>query len=852
MPLFAPEGMGDYRTQEGRVIRLPDSVATYLGLSRAPVDDPVYPPESGGADPTAWGGQPEQGAPTIAQGVVDGGQFAADAARRAALPANVRDGTYFTDDNADTSRRKPPAANAPIVAQASSLGLRSGTAYIGQQGPTDIYAQPGIAAPQFSADDRAFLQQAGGTPANTSPEQTSAQTQPAPETADTLRKGGVAGVYNEQRSALADEEQAGRAMAEKEAAAQMAIANAFVKRNDEIDQQLQQRATEATRMNAAIDQRMAEYDTAVNKYADSKTDRTVDHPIMAAISAVLGMVGGVINKDGTNPTLDLLQKQIERKVNLQLAERDKLGQVASMKRGDIDMLRQRASDRTAQLNLVMAGETEKAARQIEAIGARSNSEIVRQRAAVNAAQLRQKSAAMRGDAVMAQQAKDDRDRAFEQQAKEAALADKRRSQEIGLGYANLGQRKYEFGEDMKFKREQLEQEAKKIAATGDLGQAKEVIERGIGGVVVPVKDADGNVIGAQRDLLRNPDGTPFIPTGSTASVDKLRDTVAATDTLVQLMDEAMRIRSGWSSDTAKSKEWQDLQTNWAAATGIAKDVLGLGVLSGPDMKLIGEFIGTSDPTQYRDPTPGIKKARQNLLTIANSKLHAANYKGDYNPPNLGELNGPRTTEEDAKFKDVLKDPYREKSMTDLNKEFPDESARIAKGGPDSAVAARQLQDRVGAIHTGHGILPSHKQILDGYAAIVADPNTKPGDRTRYLEMLTKAANTAQTNGVKEYASQLLANQTSAAVPSPTEDLGGPAIATSADKSKGGPAQTMSEQNQNDAMRTNVMKSFPLERVVQGVTAGDEASIAELRSRAMAKNADTATKQAYLRFVQTRK
>lgn len=168
----------------------------------------------------------------------------------------------------------------------------------------------------------------------------------------------------------------------------------------------------------------------------------------------------------------------------------------------------------------------------------------------------------------------------------------------------------------------------------------------------------------EREVIL-PDGQKFIARGGTEDIGKLRKQVAATNTLTRLMDEAIRIRTGWTSDTAKSAEWRQLQANWAAATGVAKDVLGLGALSGPDMGLVEKFIGTSDPTEFRDPESGILKARENIIGITNDMVTSAGgpkFTIKYIKPDA-----PKPTDRDRAFLAAQKEPSLTAVISETNR-----------------------------------------------------------------------------------------------------------------------------------------------------------------------------------------
>jgi hypothetical protein len=112
------------------------------------------------------------------------------------------------------------------------------------------------------------------------------------------------------------------------------------------------------------------------------------------------------------------------------------------------------------------------------------------------------------------------------------------------------------------------------------------------------------------------DGSPFIAQGTPEAVEDVRKKVAAARYLTGLIDEARRLRTGYSSSATNRAEWKKLKTNWAAARGVAKDLLGLGALSGDDYTLMNEFLGSDDPTAYASQAPGIEQARKNIVRMA--------------------------------------------------------------------------------------------------------------------------------------------------------------------------------------------------------------------------------------------
>src|SRR3990172_8711162 len=220
------------------------------------------------------------------------------------------------------------------------------------------------------------------------------------------------------------------------------------------------------------------------------------------------------------------------------------------------------------------------------------------------------------------------------------------------------------------------------------------------------------------------------------------------------MDEAVRLRTGWSSDTAKSRERQKLKANWAAVVGEAKGEgqLALGVLTGPDMALVGEFLGTSDPTEFRDPTAGIMKARENLINATNDAAEGLA------PPG-------------AKLKrfDV---PYIKPAAPTLDKD--DEAFKAAKGEHKEAQDRRLAQWQADKAARG-GVSSEMPPLNLGETAQYIDALTKVATGTddskkkKALERLEDIARDAITPEAKAYAQAKLNSVITAGIPYATKE-----------------------------------------------------------------------------------
>jgi hypothetical protein len=93
------------------------------------------------------------------------------------------------------------------------------------------------------------------------------------------------------------------------------------------------------------------------------------------------------------------------------------------------------------------------------------------------------------------------------------------------------------------------------------------------------------------------------------------DVVRMTDELLSMMEE-----HGYSSDYAKSPEWQRAMQTYASIILKAKEDDHLGAMSGSDYDIEAKKVGTNDPTQIRNTIAGIKSFRHQLVEGFNSQV----------------------------------------------------------------------------------------------------------------------------------------------------------------------------------------------------------------------------------------
>jgi hypothetical protein len=312
----------------GRTIHLPDTLGSYMGLQQ------YQPPLEGGADPTAWGnsGVEQYHEPTVPEVVMDSARFAADKQGREALPPNVRDGTYFTDDNASGAPQPPMLAQRSMPSPSgSTMGPRGRQNLTQSTGPLGTVGQIGhdsieqLAGPQgeyatqeqldaYNRDQAtAIPAPATGAPVDPNkPEQAGADLQ---RQGISMQEGAVT------QSAAADERAAG--FEERQIAA----------RNQELDKIRR----ETARQEAEKQKRFEEIKSNVTKSTDTWANYKVDpgrrwknvsraQKIGAAISVAMSALGDALqHKSGPNLALEIINKSIDDDVNAQIQEREHLG-----------------------------------------------------------------------------------------------------------------------------------------------------------------------------------------------------------------------------------------------------------------------------------------------------------------------------------------------------------------------------------------------------------------------------------------------------------------------------------------------------------------------------------------------
>lgn len=407
MALFEGESLIDVDTGDGRTLKVPASVAAQLGLQMPTVEQVGIPEYGIGLPPNTP--PPPPPPPPTTQKLGPGGNY---------MPSETAGPT-------PAAKVKPsPVAAAPgpianTKEEPSSVDAVSGPT--GEQAPTYINT----------------TKMPAGTPSK------------KPVTTADLQKDGYAGTVNEYEAAVADAQKAAEAAADVQAIHQQAIAGVIKQRNIENDRLLKEKNQIALESERKYAEKEIEFEAAQKKWADTKIDRSVDHPIMAIISVALSGIGSAMKGESNNPGLDMLMKGIDRKVAAQMQDLERQGKALGMQKDNLERMRTVASDKIALRTLMMAGETERTARVVEEMAARSASDEIKARAQQQVAELREKAAIFRGQAVEKQMA-------FDLKKEDIAQAERASRRSYAVGMAGIAENKRQFDKRMEFDREKLD------------------------------------------------------------------------------------------------------------------------------------------------------------------------------------------------------------------------------------------------------------------------------------------------------------------------------------------------------------------------------------------------------------
>lgn len=412
------------------------------------------------------------------------------------------------------------------------------------------------------------------------------------------------------------------------------------------DRAEKERAAVRDREQKEVEYARAQQQSAMDAYVNHKVDQgrlwhnsSTGSKIMAGIALAMGALGGAIvarDRGGqvVNPALDIIQKSIDDDVRLQLADRDKLGQVAQMKRTAVGDLLSQFKDKESQYDALRAAQRQRVAMQLDAIAAKTQDPVKKLQAQEASAQLY----AQRGVLL--------------DQAQQREIDNRRANRQLSIAGGHLALARSQFDwqkerdkDESAYKWASLGINDRAAAAKAELEKNEKLTEldreQGIGDPSSgdPLKQKDGTVWHAPKERAK-----------------ELGKQTAAAAQVAHLIDSLKRVRNGAGSEWFNTPEAKKLKGDLAALRLEIKNTAELGVLAGPDMDLIDSFVGTNDATStdvMNSMMDGLDRARSNTITKVTKQMRTAGFTGDWQPPDESRINKPPLTPEQERLDRTL-------------------------------------------------------------------------------------------------------------------------------------------------------------------------------------------------------
>lgn len=392
---------------------------------------------------------------------------------------------------------------------------------------------------------------------------------------------------------------------------------------DEIERQRQAEAAER----AAEEAKLGEsYKGMVDRYAKWKVDpsRGISSDRMAwawVAAAIAGLGSAMKGRGDQNPGLQALMAGLDRNVQLQMAERDALGNAIGLQKEAIADFRQATKTRQGEYDLRSAAELRKYASLVDRVKTRLGSVEDRAAADTLIQSLEAEATSRLGQATMQEAEARARARAARAAAVARAteLARKEQVELAGKGLVRLANGAIVRDPNLADPKDTLE--AGRVAATTQRTvqeiQDKEraLTINGFDGQLLTRTDDAGNI-------------TPVKAKDEKAQ-QQVTDAQAAVSKVVrasQLLRTAIANKGG-SSAILGTTEYQEAKSLLATIDLSNKDALGLGVLAGPDMEILAAVRGGVDPTSFiKDGSAGLKSMEDRAVEGFNDLLRS---KTDY-------------------------------------------------------------------------------------------------------------------------------------------------------------------------------------------------------------------------------
>lgn len=649
--------------------------------------------------------------------------------------------------------------------------------------------------------------------------------------------GGEAGVYNDHAKAVAAGEAAGQKLADTQSDYHDAMGRALADRNAANDKIAQQKADDDAKQLAAINLKNTQIDSAITALGNQKIDRTVDHPIMAAVSAVIGMFGQAATGSATNGALDMLVKQIQRKTDAQMQDRQNAIAQVGLQRDQVAGLRQHLTDSNALWDGLAAANTQKAIGIGDTLTAKLNSADAQANWQVKKAELQDKLADYKSGAMDKQNARDNADRSFNEQVRASKTSEGIQYGHLALAKKGLDETIRQHDQERQDKLDEIQLGYAKLNEKDKAARAKEVATSGVfdptSGAAVLTPDGQKIIDQADKLEIAARKMPPAQQAAAIAQAKNLRDQaetvggftiadkdirkdvikkVGASQDMINTIDD---IKATLATDPSSIDRttWAALETKYETAKAAFIEAHG-AKMSSREMDAVHDMFGAS-PADMSTRLGGRGKMlarldalEQGAIGGTTTELHANGYKGAWTPRHVGGdapevLSGATSVErgDDA-----------QKGW--VGKQLPDADLKFRSN------EARQRQAENSGPITPTGLSPQDTSVVQQLARKYDKANDSDRDRIRsQLQAYASSSRPGLAQGVVTLVNAenpALYKEIAASTPNAARIAGdGTAI-----------------QAANDRVAQNqVLASTPLDNLTQAAAAGDLTSRTELIRRA---------------------
>lgn len=373
------------------------------------------------------------------------------------------------------------------------------------------------------------------------------------------------------QGAAADERAAGfeeRAIAARNAAAERVRAET---------------AKEEAARQKRFEEMRAQKEEAVDRWANYKVDPgrrwkdlSTGRKIAAGIAVALSALGDALQrKSGPNVALGIINKAIEDDVNMQVAERQQLGEVAQQKRTSLDDYRRETGDWREARQLKLAEEYKRTADDIERIAATLKGGKAKANALAMVGEYRAKHGALINGVATAAWSREMKMADAAEQKRQAKVAEAQRWKGLSLQEKEIEERKAERKADRDAKLAEFN-------AKSQAEQAKMVRELGI---------TDPNT----GKLYIDANGQPVFA-ATTDEAKEIRKTVKHSQTALSAVDELRKQAIALGPSAVKGKVADVFNTKLGLLQLQIKEAYKLGALDTGSTQFLDKLTG-GDPTK---------------------------------------------------------------------------------------------------------------------------------------------------------------------------------------------------------------------------------------------------------------